>query len=520
LGFLIVLAWFHLVLVVAFVVPCSVHAAAHGTPVFDPNSLGGNWACFRSVASGTCQGATAQNFNAACDGVTDDSAAMTAWLTWAVANGAAQSKLFIPPGCRLHFPSALSFLWDGTVGHAGVQNAIIWAYNVVADQVAFRGDTFFQDKVHSSRINTANINDTTVTLVTPAEASRFSIGDWVCISGLSLQTVGNPPNFQFFEFRTITNIVGGVISLSSALTKQYLSTWPLADPAGSLSFDMGGPATILKMSPSWNTTSSIYGLTVTAGSPGNVLSAGRQLAHYSVIFNGPINVPSVGVDISYHYSRLGGATEVDKEISNLTFDHVSGGQLIFQSASVDNATLNNVVLTDSLNGTANNTVINNSTFTDFASSGQILGAGSTSFGASTSLSVTNTTFATALGLAQRILASQLTYSSGTFQIANNSANFNQMVEWAVPGKKYYIASHDRTHCAPNIVFTITTVRQDATNTYADTGSWTSAGSGIATPGSLPTPTCNGAPDLDLYAASTITQSGGGPGDVTQFAAPP
>src|SRR6202021_2839934 len=100
---------------------------------FDPNSYGGGWTCFRSSASGTCGGATAQFFNAACDGTTDDTTALLAWITFGVGQGASQAKLYIPAGSKCNFPGVSCLTTTCVTGDPVIQNALIWAYGAIAN---------------------------------------------------------------------------------------------------------------------------------------------------------------------------------------------------------------------------------------------------------------------------------------------------------------------------------------------------------------------------------------------------
>src|SRR6267154_561942 len=110
----------------------------HNT-VFDANLLGGGWTCFRSAASGTCGFATTNYFNAACDGATDDSSALSAFVTYGVAQNPGLVKLYIPSGSRCTFTTFFngSTSPTGTAGSTPIKNVIIWGYGATVSNWGF-----------------------------------------------------------------------------------------------------------------------------------------------------------------------------------------------------------------------------------------------------------------------------------------------------------------------------------------------------------------------------------------------
>lgn len=513
-----------------FILCSSLHDSSGGinhglNTTFDPNSWGGAAAvsCLTAAVGGTC----ATGYNATCNGIASDSAALASWRTANASNvsNPAQSPLYIPPGSKCVFDTgSTSFLWDGTIGHSGVQKAVIWAYGASATAAGMQTSGFFQDNLHSSRINTANIGDDTVTLTPTAfgngEISRYAVGNWICIDGVELQTPNSyPPNFSFFEFHRITNINPGtgVITLDAQLSKQYKSTWPLIDAGSASTTDLAGPASIHLMDASWNTDSALYGLTVPG--PNGVNSSGRKLAHYNVSFNGNGVAPSTGVDISYTGSYLGTQVEVDKEITTLAFRNSSAVQILFQSSSIDTVIFSGVSLTGGLNGTPNNLSCTNSVLNN------VVFIGPTQFGHGNSLSFTNCTIPVSdghgLNSGPTVLSvdpSIFSYSNGTFSVA--VASDHPTIQWAVPGEKYFFATAGNAQCSTATSFAISDISVVSTTLNITTGSWTQNGSPISTPVALPTPCSGGAASKYIaYPAATITQTNSGPMDLTVFAAP-
>lgn len=478
---------------------------------FDPNSYGGGWACFRSLASGTCGGATTQYFDAACDGTTSDVTAAIAFTAWAVTQNPSRIKLYIPPGSSCIFDGSSSYLTNG------VQNIIVWAYGATFNLLQIGAShAFYENNTHSARIISANAGDQTVTLVTAADASIFSVGDWVIVDGYELQDVnGFPPNWQFFEYKLITAITGTttkIVTLNSPLENTYLSTWPLISAGSPIKADIAGPASIHLMGPTWKTNVTWFGGRVTVLSQWGII--GQNITVYGMYSDFGFAV-SICQICWVMFSELGakGGNEIDKLISFLGIYRSTARQLAFQSASVDRVLLDSVTagrnFAFGLNGTANNTEIKNSIISS-ATPGPI------GYGHGTSIIVDGSIISAVNQPNHRIKTSLLSFSNGTFFIAKNDAQVYLTYNVFVPGQKYHFGDTDGTYNpnpTTNTIFTVTAVREDATNFYFDT----------TLPNTLPTPSCGSNPTCDgyvAYPAATITQKFSGPANLTQFAAPP
>lgn len=480
---------------------------------FDPNSYGGGWTCFRTLASGTCGGATTQYFNAACDGTTNDAAAVTAWLSYGVSLGTAQAKLYLPPGSNCA-------LTDGTTQiTSGIKNTVVWGYDAsfkitgVASNLWIGGSGLFDDNTHSALIQTVSAGSNTVTLVTAADSSIFTVGDWILVDNIAIQQAGYPPNFQTLEYKLITAITGTttkVITLDSPLTNSYLSTLPAPNDA-----EHGGPATIHLLSSNWNTNVQIFGLTVKRNSVygGNVI--GRSVTLQDMTYESAPNFTQ-SQNLSAVYLSVGDTPELDKLIEQLTFYRFYGPGLSVQSASLLNL---NVISskftytgTNALNGTAQNTTLINSTMVSAHIGPSGNGKGQT-------LTLDGTYIGTATQSYEAVPISAFSYSVGVLTIARANGNFPFATQWAVPGAIYYFnyagnpGNRNSDGTGNPVKFTITGMTGDATNYY------------IATDmvGSLPTPTFGGqaANQLMISPVVTVTQrnSPTGSASVTGFAAP-
>src|SRR6185436_15420937 len=97
------------------------------------------------------------------------------------------------------------------------------------------------DNAKETLIATVSAGASTITLVTAGQTSRFSVGQYCCVSGINMQGAGDPPNLGIFEFRKILSIGVGTLTFTEPLVNSYKDTWP-AYTAG-----RGGPATVFQM---------------------------------------------------------------------------------------------------------------------------------------------------------------------------------------------------------------------------------------------------------------------------------
>jgi hypothetical protein len=472
---------------------------------FDPNLYGGGWTCITAAVAGVCT--NPGGVTALCNGVSSDLAAMQAWTAAMVALNPAQAKLYIPPGSNCIFGTAIRPL-------DGITNAIVWAYGATVDQVWF-GQLAFQDTSTTSfnaLVQSFNPNDTSVTVITGTDALKFVVGRWVVATCISQQLDGFPPNFHRFNYRLVTNIVGSVISLVPPLDIACKSTYP-AGTAGIAG--QGGPASLYALQPTWNSNAQFFGLQVTTP----IMQwnwVGRTVTLTDIVLAGGNLNPSQSDNLVCNFCVVTGGIEEDKNINNLTFFRGATNTLVNQSSSTNNLILDSFTTfgVNSLNGTTTNMTITNSSISAAA-----VGA---SFAGGSTIAISGSSVLTGRIAQTEIDTSYLSYSNGTFAMSK-TGHLDSYFAIMVPGIKYQFGWHNnfQSPCSPDTVFTVTDLREDASNLYADTGSWTQNGSGIATPSTLPTVSCSGSPAMYVaYPAATITQKFSGPADLTQYAAPP
>jgi hypothetical protein len=441
------------------------------------------------------------DFGAVADGTTDDSPAVDRWLAWAQAQGTAPVELYMPPG-NYHFAG------DNDLTY-GLYNVTISGYGAIVDSLQIGTDLLHDDFDHSARIQTVSAGATSVDLVTPADASKFSVGQWVLVSGLELQggaggIGGFPPNFQFFEYKQIVNISGSVVTFASPLANSYESTWPVVDSLQGGSFNVGGPATIYALGPTFDAQQTILGLEVTANPNHNngavFMEAGLSLVLDGMKFDGLGPAPSVGQSVVIRNSYFGTSNEIDKVLSYLEYDNDTGQTLLVQSAAPETLVINHSAFNE-LVGTAQNTSIENSTI------GLVM-AGPNFFGVGESLSIINSSIATALESDLHINPSQVSFNNGTFSVATASPDAHSVYAWAVPGHEYFIAYYDgNIHATDDsghvTTFKVLDVRQDATNIYVDTD----LGATLPTPTFL---TGRAANQYVAYPVMTVAETSSGP----------
>ena len=428
------------------------------------------------------------DFGAVGDGVTDDSPAVVRWLAWARAQGSTPVELYMPP-LNYHFADE-----NGLTN--GLINATISGYGASVDSLFIGSVNLLpQDYAHSARIQTVAAGATSVTLVNAADVSKFSVGQWILVTGLGLQAGPSfPPNFQYNEYRQITGISGSTISFGDGLRFSYESTWPEIDMNHVQNMDVAGPATIYALSPQFDSTHSYYGLTVT-NSDGTFFG-GRNIILDGMSFEGLGPSPSLSQSIIIRNSQIGVQNEVDKAVEHLEYDHVTGiglAQIYVQSSSVTDLVVSNSTL-GSLNGTPQNTTISNSSL-------DLLNVGPDFFGQGGSITVSDSTIARVTTSAHGVPPSLFTFNDGVFTVANASAT--EVWQWAVPGHEYFICFYDGSiHMTDDnghvTRFKVLDVWQDATYTYVNTDLGAT----------LPMPTFLGGQPANQYLGYPVMASAG------------
>lgn len=259
----------------------------------------------------------------------------------------------------------------------------------VSDMGAF---TFPDSNACMSRVATAKAGDTSVTLLTPGEFTRFQPGRTITqsdhtvytsgtrciIAGVDLQGFGDA-NPHFFEFNTITavNTSTGQITLANLLKQDYLSTWPLYFAGDGFHPDCGGPATIFMLDASWDADIEHSGYQVF--SPGAQINGPARSIKFTNGFKWLASKLGLGPNPSYSLSFTtdnadftGCFIEVDKCIGTLSvLNGSAGGTLFFQSSSTDDLIVDQSTI--GIQGTPKRSLITNSHVTSLAIGAQSYG---------------------------------------------------------------------------------------------------------------------------------------------------
>lgn len=428
---------------------------------------------------------------ATCNGSGDDAPNFKTFNTWARANqGTAQVVLTVPNGSNCVFNS------NQTI--TGANNPNMWAFginNMIVEGVGATltaGSSGFRLGGNgmcyaglasasgcSARLQTAMAGATQVVLTSASLAagyiSRFAVGKRILLGGLDIQgqwniPYGDPPNQQFFEWKTITgiNVGTGAIDLDAPLTNTYRSTWPNYNSGDNFHSDAAGPATIWALPDSWNVTVEYRGLTINQS--GQTYAEARNVIYRGVTFLGANGgIPSQNET----FTATGGTNwptaivEVDKFIGTMTLDGVSIYRIDFQSPAPNVLVMNNSAVTNAMFGSAKSSQV---TDTSFAT----LRVGAYTYGVSTGDFVCTrcnvTLYDQTGGIAQDSRnPSEWSMSGGVITYANTAITGDgPLSRIMVPGANIWFNTNGGDYSQLGGTFQVLGVTQDATNTYVQT----------------------------------------------------
>jgi hypothetical protein len=333
---------------------------------------------------------------------TNDATAFDTFNNWARANQGSiyQVVLTIPNGSNCWFgKSGFNYVRIFNAFAAGINNLIVEGTGATLNSVGGTGfwlggrgvcqvGLTFADGC-SARIQTVSAGSSTVTLTAASLAagyiSRFNsiAGQWIMIGGLNTQAQlfspeGYPQNFNYFEWRQITNVNAGtgVITLDRPLSNSYSADWPEFNSGSAGEADQAGPASIFYVgneAPStgytakntWNTTVEYRGLTISQ--EGQTYAPGRNVTYRNVTFTGGYGaIPTQNESWSAINSTFASVNmETDKLVGTMLLDGVTIAQIVNQSTSTDRLIIRNSTFTTRLDGGAKYTEITDSTLNNF-----------------------------------------------------------------------------------------------------------------------------------------------------------
>lgn len=426
-------------------------------------------------------------------------AATTSFLTW-TGDGAAINTSGTQSG--VHSIRVYGFTWTQILVPPGayygsnvmqitgfLRRARILAYGVTTYNLQFPTYSIIVNNsfqyVMYGRLSEANRTSNTVTMSTIADATRFHVGQWVCIMALDIQDQYGvqsswPPNNHYFEYKQIQaiNTGTGVITFTQKLENQYRTTYPLMydSTRDSGSFGSGGgPATMFGFNDNWNMDLEVCGIAVGQTNL-QTLATARNIRFRDCYFTSQGPVPSVSriwEAENCTFSR-GFAIEVDKlvefvKFSKCEFFGLNGG-LNIQSTSIDRLIVESCSM-DSLVGTSKRTVVRDCDIRNMT-------VGPVGFGATSSVEIENSwisVFDKTTPIIDQFLGNpptntplmvhNFTFSNGTLKqpIATTVAN-----NWAVPGRAMYTSNATRTYESMGAPFQVLDVYVSGTDFCIDT----------------------------------------------------
>lgn len=345
----------------------------------------------------------------------------------------------------------------------------------------------------TARTASASIGDTAVFLTDTTQCSRFTVGNYMFMTGYDTQGLYNPtggysfpPNPAFYDHVKVTSLANcatglanGRVDIDRPLTNNYLSTWPLNGPGGPFEADQGGPATAYALAFWWDTETEYRG-----GTLGRQLDltndAGRKIVFRDITWSAPPGTPDYGCAYATQNTDwiiIGGdwtncKIEVDKIVINQTIQNSQIYRMDNQSTSPRYTTMSDTTI-GVIDGTGRNWTGSNVTVTTGASPGV------KSFGRSDSFSCTNCSIAgaptvsnaQATGTATSGTTWSVTMQSGGTQSATMSGGVLTLpigygaAWWAVPGTNFTWAPSGSISA---YVYQVLDVTQDPTNQYITT----------------------------------------------------
>lgn len=421
------------------------------------------------------------DFGGTCNGSANDAAAFasanTFALTWQMSNPGLRFNLTAPDHSHCVLGSgATRFFKD-------INYPRFFGTDVTLSGALYLGgNSEYPDNLHDARTATVASGATSVTLLTPAQASRFTVGAWALVTGLDLQGYGFPTNPAFFDYVCVAgaNVSTGVVKFdgtgpacvgqsgaaATPLTHIYKSTWPLYSAGDSGTPDYGGPATIYALDPSFNTDiifEGIGGTNITLDGPTQIYAPGYNATFINVYLANVVAISptAAGKWTATNLTTVGGSDiEIDKLVGSLSFTNSALVQMEAQSMGVKTLTLANTSIT-TLNGTPYSTTISG------GSNVGTLEPGVTAYGVASSLTCANSTVSaiTPKGVADTGMGSGVNVLYSMTAGVIRSANANGPLPWAVPGALMFWYGQYLNEGVP---FTVVDLTQDGTYTYVQT----------------------------------------------------
>lgn len=290
-------------------------------------------------------------------------------------------------------------------------------------------------------INDLPLGATSLTLITPSDASFFTVGEWIELDGYEMQSAGGyPPSHQYMQFVQITGIAGSTITFTPATTNHYKTTWPSTSIGD---YYTGGPAAIHRMVPAggsdpkgWETDVVIENTIFRnyEGNPGSqCYTNGRSVHYINCSFVDCAPVPTFCKHFLATNCTVPGTNEVetDKDCELVEWESCNIGNLSHQSSSIMQTNIRDSSL-DVLGGTPRSILIEDTTIR------QRMSIGASGYG------YTETVVMNRVQCPQLNVRVSNKLPIASFTKVGSTLTWNgledQIIRFAVPGAKYYFAT--------------------------------------------------------------------------------
>jgi len=415
------------------------------------------------------------------DGVTNNDLAWANTRTWGTTiqpnNQSLPVSLLIPPG-TYHISGSMvwpSFLCDGgsTPGTQGIRNSVIHAYGAKFDRTML-GGTF--NTVGTTGTATGaffangKVGDTSITLITHANASVFTPGNWMCLAAMETMGYGYPPNPYYFEYQQIlsSNSSTGVIvlgdsfnNISTPLRNSYLSTYP------AYANGMNGPAYAYCMDPSWGTETEWHGLAVDQGN-NQVYGSQKKLTFINCRFvSSSAGSQGYAPSATKELKMIGGKNgdmlvEVDKCVELAEFKNIEMKQVLFQSSTTQKCLIDGCSIPQGINGTPKNIIVRD---TDAG-----LFKFGPNYGATETVLVENSRLGSIgyNGATGCTLASITSITNGVIKIVNGNQSGANPIPFLMPGSKGFFSNYQNGVDNYGLPFAVLSITADSSYTYYQT----------------------------------------------------
>lgn len=269
------------------------------------------------------------------NGVTSNATAVSNFNT-AYASFTGRTQLIIPPGV---------YVGGGNLGGSGGTGLTISAYGASLKDFGIVGGGQQGNNTSQANLVTVAAGNSTVSLVTSGETSRFAVNRYVQVTEGDAQGYGQPTNPWKFEYKKIQSIGSGTLTFTAPLEKSYSSTYPNYNAGTAGEPYAGGPATAYCLTANWDQEVELKGAYVLDN--GNLFYGKcRSVRYTDCTFEtyGPCPTQNLLCVID-RCTVIGTEVEVDKLVETLIIRNSNLHAIVFQSPTVNNLIADNVTIT-------------------------------------------------------------------------------------------------------------------------------------------------------------------------------